>query len=303
MISKTQSITIATFYRFVPLAGLAELRERLMWVGNDLELRGTVLLASEGINGTVAGNNEAVDALFAFFDTYPALRDLTAKRSSHTDHAFEKWKVRIRPEIVTMGVDGVRPDQRTGTHVGVETWNELLADPDVVVIDTRNRYEISLGTFEGATDPETGSFREFPEYVAENLDPATNKRVAMFCTGGVRCEKASAFMLEQGFEEVYQLDGGILKYLEDVEPGQSRWRGDCFVFDDRVTVDRELQPSAKDICVNCRMPITAAARRSPLFEAEVSCPECAGAMTEERRSGLRERKRQAMLARSREMGR
>ena len=302
MNAQAQPIVIATFYRFVPIAGLPELRERLLWLGREQALRGTVLLAEEGINATVAGSARAMDALFAFLDDYPALRDLTVKRSYHSDHAFEKWKVRIRPEIVTMGVENVRPDRRTGTHVDAETWNALLRDPDVVVIDTRNRYEISLGTFEGATDPETTSFREFPEYVSRELDPGVNRKVAMFCTGGVRCEKASAYMLEQGFDEVYQLDGGILKYLEEVDPEQTLWRGDCFVFDDRVTVDQQLAPSAAEVCTNCRMPITEQARRSPEYEAEVSCPECAGSMSDERRAGLRERKRQMRLARSREMG-
>ena len=289
---------VLTFYRFFELNDPAGLRDELAPLGERLDLKGTILLAAEGINGTVVGRPEALATLAHLLQQ--RCGELPFKRSSlDEDNAgFYRFKVRVKPEIVSFGVEGV--DARdTGEHVGVAQWHELQDDPDVVVIDTRNTYEIAIGTFPGAVSPETTNFREFPAWVTKHLDPARQPRVAMFCTGGIRCEKASAYLKKEGFDQVYQLDGGILRYLEHAEPDENRWQGECFVFDQRVSVNAELGQGAYQQCFACRHPLSEADAASPDYEQGVSCPHCIDASDATRTDNLRERQRQVALAEAR----
>ena len=253
------SILVAAFYRFATLEQLPERRDALLQLCRSHAVLGTILLAPEGINGTVAGTPEAIEALLAHLRADPALTGLEDKRS-WTEHApFERLKVRLKREIVTLGVPGLEPARATGIEVQPSDWNRLIEDPDVLVIDTRNRYEVGIGTFKNAIDPATDSFRQFPDYVRRELDPARHKRIAMFCTGGIRCEKASAYLLAEGFENVYQLKGGVLKYLETVPTEDSLWQGECFVFDERVAVDHDLRRGSHRMCRDCGAPVPAPA--------------------------------------------
>lgn len=272
-------VCVATFYRFVPLEDLEGLREGIEAQAAALGLRGTVLIAAEGINGTLTGPRRGLDALLIALRAEAPFAGLRARYSSAEpgNPVFDRLKVRIKAEIVALGQPGVDPSRRTGEHVDAERWHALLDDPEVLVIDTRNRYEIDVGSFPGAVDPGTDSFREFPEFVDRALDPARHRRVAMFCTGGIRCEKASAYLLERGFEMVYQLGGGILNYLETVPADRNRWQGECFVFDQRVTVTPALTEGAYRQCHACRHPLTAADLASPDFLPGRSCPYCADA--------------------------
>ncbi len=290
--------SVVTFYKFVDLAELDVLCRELETRAEQSGIVGTILLASEGINGTLSGERSALEELVCWLHEQPAFTDLLVKYSAADaeNPVFHRLKIRIKPEIVNMGQPDLPVAHRTGTHVGPEAWHQLLADPDVVVIDTRNDYEIDIGTFPGAVNPHTRSFREFPEYVAGNLDPQRNKRVAMFCTGGVRCEKASSYMLEQGFEEVFQLDGGILNYLENVTVEDNHWQGECFVFDQRVSVDAALQQGSFTQCFACRRALTEADTQSPDYRDGVSCPHCISETDEQRRAGFAERARQEALA-------
>lgn len=288
---------VMTFYRFAPLTDLDTLRSRIEAETSALGLKGTILLAEEGINGTVSGTKAACAALADHLRGYDGLADMPFKYSGAEaeNPVFYRLKVKVKAEIVALGEPDVRPAERTGTHVDAETWNNLLDDPDLLVIDTRNHYEIDIGTFPGARDPGTRSFKQFPDYVAD-LDPAEHSRVAMFCTGGIRCEKASAFMLSRGFETVYQLDGGILKYLETVEPAENRWRGECFVFDQRVSVDSDLEEGRFEQCFACRHPLEGADLESDDYQQGVSCPFCIDGLDPERRQSFEERQRQVKLA-------
>ena len=233
-------IVVAALYKFVHLPDFAERREPILDYCVTQGIKGTILLAEEGINGTIAGSRAAIDAVLTFLRSDPRLTDLEHKESIADTHPFERMKVKLKQEIVPLGVPEIDPNQKVGTYVTPEEWNEIISDPDVVVIDTRNDYEVQIGTFKGAINPQTKAFREFPDYVRQHLDPSKHKKVAMFCTGGIRCEKASSFMLEEGFEEVYHLKGGILKYLEEVPTQKSLWEGECFVFDQRVAVRHGL---------------------------------------------------------------
>ncbi len=292
---------VCTFYRFVTLSDLAAIQARLLALGDSLGLRGTILIATEGVNSTMSGDRDALERFLMGVREVPGLEDLTAKfsRAEEGNDVFHRLKVRIKTEIVTLGVPGVRPERHTGEHVDAARWNVLLADPDVVVIDTRNRYECAIGTFPGALQPETDAFREFPQWVESHLDPAKHRRVAMFCTGGIRCEKASAFMLQAGFESVYQLDGGILRYLETVEPTGNQWQGECFVFDQRVSVDETLSEGDYSQCFACRHPLSALDRQRPEFAEGISCPHCAGTFDAGQVAGFVERRRQVLLAEKR----
>lgn len=295
---------VATFYLFTDLDGLPALRERWLTRGAQLGLRGTILLAHEGINGTLCGDAQHLETFLSEVRDLPPLAGLTWKFSSAAadNTVFHRFKIKIKPEIVTFGVPDIRPAERTGEHVDADTWNALLDDPDVVVIDTRNRYETMIGTFPGAVDPDTTNFREFPDYVRAHFDPAKHKKIAMFCTGGIRCEKAAAFMLNEGFETVYQLNGGILQYLEDTaEDGdnRNRWQGECFVFDQRVSVDATLQEGAFEQCFACRRPLSAEDLQSPDYRAGVSCPHCIEERPEAAREGFAERRRQVLIAEAR----
>ena len=289
---------VCTFYRFVRIENPEEVRLQLLAEGELQGLRGTVLLGVEGINSTLCGERESLERFLDAVRRIPGLSDLIAKfsRAASGNQVFHRLKVRVRQEIVTLGVPGVDPSSRTGEHVSAEQWNGLLDDPGVVVIDTRNRYECGIGTFPGALQPETDSFREFPEWVKNRLDPQKHPRIAMFCTGGIRCEKASAYLLEAGFPQVYQLDGGILRYLEAVAPENNRWEGECFVFDQRVSVDPSLGEGEFSQCFACRRPISAAEREHPDYQEGISCPHCVGTFTEEQLAAFAERRRQVVLA-------
>lgn len=294
-----ESIVVAALYHFAALPDFRDKQQPLKERCLELGVRGTLLLAEEGINGTISGTREGIDAILAFIRADERLADLDHKESFSDRHPFRRMKVKLKKEIVTLGVPGVDPNRLVGTYVDPEDWNALISDPDVVVIDTRNDYEVALGTFRNAVDPHTLSFREFPEYVREHFDPARHRKVAMFCTGGIRCEKASSFMLGEGYAEVYHLKGGILKYLEKVKPEESLWEGECFVFDHRVGVTHGLGEGESEMCFGCGHPVRPEERESPYYEEGVSCQYCVASLTEERKSRLRERMHQITLARAR----
>ena len=253
---------ICALYRFVRLENFEALREPLLKVMKDHQVRGTLLLAPEGVNGTIAGSRNGIDQVLAWLTSDPRLHGLDYKESYSAEMPFYRTKVKLKKEIVTMGVEGIDPLKVVGSYVKPADWNALISDPDVVVVDTRNDYEVQIGTFENALNPKTETFREFPGYVNDHLDPNKHKKVAMFCTGGIRCEKSTAYLKEQGFDEVYHLEGGILKYLEEVPEQDSMWRGECFVFDNRVTVDHQLETGQYDQCHACRLPISEQEKQS-----------------------------------------
>lgn len=292
-------IVVAALYRFVTLDDYRSLREPLLDFCIAQQVKGTLLLAGEGINGTIAGTREGIDAVLAYLREDPRLAELEHKESFDQSMPFYRMKVKLKREIVTMGVEGVDPNLVVGTYVKPGDWNELLSDPEVLLIDTRNDYECSIGSFEGAVDPHTTSFRDFPAYVREHLDPGRQKKIAMFCTGGIRCEKASAYMLQEGFEEVYHLQGGILKYLEEVPEAESVWRGECFVFDNRVSVNHQLEKGQYDQCYGCRMPITEADKQAATYLKGVSCPHCYDKLSPEQVERFSERQKQIELAAAR----
>jgi UPF0176 protein len=293
------NIVVCALYKFVDLPDYQAIREPLLAEMSALEIKGTLLLAKEGINGTVSGSREAIDALLAYLANIPSLDDISTKESLSEQHPFHRTKVKLKKEIVTMGVEGIDPRRVVGTYVKPKQWNNIISDPEVTLIDTRNDYEVEVGTFANAINPKTDSFREFPEYVKEHLDPTKHKKVAMFCTGGIRCEKSTAYLKEQGFEEVYHLEGGILKYLEEVQPQESLWQGECFVFDERVTVDHSLKKGSYEQCHACRMPITEQDMQSTAYEPGVSCPHCFDKTSEKARKRYAERERQIQLAKQR----
>lgn len=287
---------VAAVYKFVKLEDCAELRAPLQAQCETLGITGTLLLAAEGINGTIAGTRSGIDQILAYLRSDPRLADLPHKESSAELPPFYRMKVKLKKEIVTMGVPGIDPTDRVGQYVKPEDWNDLISDPDVLLVDTRNDYEVDVGTFKGAVDPRITTFREFPEYVKTHFDPDKQPRVAMFCTGGIRCEKASAYMLQQGFPEVYHLQGGILKYLEHVPAEESLWQGECFVFDQRVAVGQNLAPGHYELCYGCSRPISAAEKDSEKYQAGVSCPNCYDSLTPEKRAAAIERQKQVTLA-------
>lgn len=292
-------IVVAALYKFVSLPDYALLREPLLAQCQSQAVFGTLLLAEEGINGTIAGPRSGVDAVLAYLRKDERLADLSHKESFCEENPFLRMKVKLKKEIVTLGVAGVSPTNAVGQYVKPEDWNALISDPDVVLVDTRNDYEYEIGTFKGALDPNTESFREFPEYVAKNLDPAKHKKVAMFCTGGIRCEKSTSYMLEQGFDEVYHLQGGILKYLEEIPAEESLWEGECFVFDERVAVKHNLEVGQYDQCHACRHPITEQDKQSEHYVLGVSCPKCFDKMSDAQRQRFAERQKQIDLAKAR----
>lgn len=293
----------AAFYQFVALADYAERRAPLLVFCEQHHIKGTILLAREGINSTIAGAPDDVRAVLAYLRADPLLAKLQHKESWAETAPFRRMKVHLKREIVTLGVPGVDPTQLVGTYVQPEDWNALICDPDVVVVDTRNDYEVALGTFQGAIDPHIRTFGELPAWVerAEALQAQGGKKpkVAMFCTGGIRCEKSTALLRAKGFDEVYHLDGGILKYLETIPPEQSLWAGTCFVFDERVSVDHGVVPGTHKLCRGCRMPLEEGALESPLYEAGVSCPRCHASTSETQKARARERQRQWELAKVR----
>ena len=287
---------VAALYKFAKLPDCHILRTQVLEFCEAHALKGTLLLAEEGINGTVAGSRASIDALLAFLRADARLATLEHKESVTDEMPFYRMKVRLKKEIVTLGVPGIDPNETVGHYVAPENWNALISDPEVLVVDTRNDYEFDIGTFRGAVDPKTATFRDFPSYVKQNLDPAKHKKVAMFCTGGIRCEKATAFMLAQGFAEVYHLQGGILKYLEKIPAEQSLWEGECFVFDQRVAVGHGLSVGEHHQCRSCRYPIAPEDKASPKYQEGVSCPRCFDTLSEEKRARAMERQRQVEIA-------
>lgn len=292
-------ITVCAMYKFVRLADYTRIRPRLLEVMESNLVKGTLLLAEEGINGTIAGSQKGIDKVLAFLQSDDRLSDITYKNSYVDENPFPRTKVKLKKEIVTMGVEGIDPNLTVGTYVKPQDWNELISDPEVLLVDTRNDYEVEIGTFKNAVNPDTETFREFPDYVAQNLDKTKHKKVAMFCTGGIRCEKSTAYLKEQGFEEVYHLEGGILKYLEEVPKEETMWEGECFVFDGRVAVNHDLEQGSYDQCFACRYPITEEDKQSEHYVKGVSCPRCIDKYTDEQRSRFAERERQVALAKER----
>lgn len=292
-------IVVAALYKFVTLNDFEVLREPLLDTLKAHNLKGTLLLAQEGINGTVAGSRVGIDALLEWLKADPRFAGIEHKESYCDEPPFYRTKVKLKKEIVTLGIPAADPNRQVGHYVEPRDWNALIADPEVLVIDTRNDYEVAIGSFEGAINPGTRSFREFPGHVQAHYDPTRHKKVAMFCTGGIRCEKASSYMLGEGFDEVYHLKGGILSYLEQVPEERSLWRGDCFVFDNRVTVRHDLSEGDFDQCHACRRPISVEDRESPHYAPGVSCPHCWDSLSEKTRAGARERQKQIELARAR----
>jgi len=272
---KTDPQVVATFYKFVHLSDYIEKRENLLMYCQEQGIKGTILLAEEGINATISGPRQAIDALLFFLRSDSRLADLEHKESYADTPPFQRMKVRLKKEIVTLGLPGIDAERKVGSYVQPKDWNTLITDPDVLVIDTRNQLEVKIGSFKRAENPHTESFREFPEYVRTHLDPNQHKKVALFCTGGIRCEKASSFLLEQGFHEVYHLQGGILKYLEEVPLEESLWQGECFVFDQRVAIDHSLAVGSYTACQACGHPISAEDKASACYQENVCCPHCA----------------------------
>jgi len=291
--------TIAALYHFTPFDDPDALRAPLRALCETGEVKGTLLLAKEGINGTIAGPRAGIDAVLAHIRTLPGCAGLVWKESTAAHPPFGKLKVRLKREIVTMGQPDVDPRGAVGTYVAPQDWNALISAPDVAVIDTRNDYEVAIGTFEGAVDPETASFRDFPAWWEANRARFGNKRIAMFCTGGIRCEKSTAYLKAQGVDEVYHLQGGILKYLEDVPETDSLWRGGCFVFDERVAVEHGLRETGHVLCRACRRPLEPQDLERPEYEAGVQCHQCVGEYSEADRARFRERQKQIKLARAR----
>ncbi len=291
--------TVAALYHFTPFEDPAALKGPLAAVCAANGVMGTLLLAREGINGTIAGSREGIDAALAHIRALPGCADLEWKESTASVPPFNRMKVRLKREIVTMGQPDVDPRAAVGRYVDPADWNALIAAPDVAVIDTRNDYEVAIGTFEGAIDPETKSFGEFPAWWDKNKDRFHNKRIAMFCTGGIRCEKSTNFLIGQGIEEVYHLKGGILKYLEEVPEEESSWDGDCFVFDARVSVGHGLKEGPHLLCFACRRPLLPVDTERAEYEEGVSCHQCAGETTEADKDRFRERQKQIALAKAR----
>ncbi|MEM8790325.1 MAG: rhodanese-related sulfurtransferase [Pseudomonadota bacterium] len=292
------SYVVAAFYHFTPLEPEAY-RMALAQLGCASGVRGTILLAPEGVNGTIAGTRAGIDAVMAALRALPGCADLDCKESRAAEIPFRRLKVRLKKEIVTLGIDGVDPNNAVGTYVDPKDWNAVVDDPDTVVIDTRNDYETQIGSFVGALDPETASFRDFPAWWQANRDRFQGKRIAMFCTGGIRCEKASSYLLGEGVPEVRHLKGGILKYLEQVPAGQSRWEGECFVFDGRVAVGHGLAEGEHTLCHACGRPVSPDDRRHRDYREGISCAACMDEYTDQDRARFAERQKQTRLARQR----
>ncbi|HUG58326.1 MAG TPA: rhodanese-related sulfurtransferase [Candidimonas sp.] len=295
---------IAALYKFVHLPDFEALQAPLLACCEANEVKGTLLLAEEGINGTIAGPSGGIAAVLDYLRSDPRMATLVHKESWSEKMPFYRMKVKLKREIVTMGVPTVQAETMAGTYVKPEDWNALIDDPDVVVVDTRNDYEVSIGTFNRAVNPQTASFTEFPQWVKEQSAEGgllhNKPRLAMFCTGGIRCEKSTAYMRTLGFDEVYHLEGGILKYLETVPKEESRWDGECFVFDERVSVKHGLEPGQYEFCRACRLPLSAEDKASEHFQEGVSCPHCHDKHTDEQKQRFAERQRQVELAKQRE---
>lgn len=290
---------VCALYHFVILEDFESLRVPLLRVMDDNGVKGTLLLAKEGINGTIAGTRQGIDNVLAWIRKDPRLAKVDSKESYDEEIPFYRTRVKLKKEIVTMGIDTIDPNHIVGTYVKPEDWNALISDPDVLLVDTRNEYEVCIGTFKNAVNPKTEVFRQFPKYVEQNLNPKKHKKVAMFCTGGIRCEKSTAYLKTQGFDEVFHLEGGVLKYLEQVSEEESLWEGECFVFDNRVSVNHQLEKGSYDQCHACRMPITEDDKLHPDFLHGVSCHHCHDQTNEVQKQRYIERQKQIELARQR----
>ncbi|MBE0471348.1 MAG: rhodanese-related sulfurtransferase [Methyloprofundus sp.] len=292
-------IIVSALYKFATLEDFTELRKPLLQLMQDHQVKGTLLLAKEGVNGTIAGDRTGIDAVLNWLRSDSRLAGIESKESYESEMPFYRTKVKLKKEIVTMGVENIDPKKIVGTYVKPQDWNALISDPEVILIDTRNDYEVQIGGFKNAINPVTETFREFPQYVKENLDPNKHKKVAMYCTGGIRCEKSTAYLKEQGFENVYHLQGGVLKYLAEVPVEQSLWEGECFVFDNRVAVNHSLEKGQYDQCYACRYPITEQDKQSEHYQKGVSCPHCYNQANEQQRQRFQEREKQVQLAKQR----
>ncbi len=291
---------VAAFYRFLDLDDPVGFRDELAARCGESGLLGTVLVADEGFNGTLAGEDSAILRVFSWIETTLGLSEPLEPRWSESEEApFRRMRVKIKNEIVTLGRPGIRPHEKTGTYVSPEDWNALIDRDDVLLIDTRNHYEVEVGSFPNAVDPGTDSFREFTDFAERLAEESTDRPLAMFCTGGIRCEKATALMMDLGFDEVYHLRGGVLEYLKQVPDNDNRWDGECFVFDTRVAVDRDLAEGGYVQCHACRRPLSAEDLESPDYEEGVSCPRCVGSTDAGRRARLEERRKQVALAEAR----
>ena len=290
-------------YHFVSLPHYKKLREPLLNFCVSQSIKGTLLLADEGINGTLAGSEKSVLELLHYLKNDPifggSFKNIAHKESWSDKHPFYRMKVKLKKEIVTLGVPGVSPTKVVGKYIKPKDWNSIISDPEVVLIDTRNDYECAIGTFKNAINPKTTTFREFPEYVKTHFDPKKHKKVAMFCTGGIRCEKASSYMMSKGFDEVYHLEGGILKYLEEIRPEESLWEGECFVFDQRVAIKHGLEVGNYDQCYACRYPLSQKDMKSEKYIPGISCHHCFSLHTPEKLEALTERQKQLILAKQR----
>lgn len=290
---------IATFYKFADLSDYRDLREPLRAFCREEGVRGSILLAAEGVNGTIAGPRQAVDNVLSYLRAHQKLAGMTHKESFADFVPFRRMKVRFKREIVNLGLPEINPNDQVGVYVDAAQWNDLIADPDVLLIDTRNDYEYTAGTFQGAINPHTRAFNQFPDFVAQNLDPQKHKKIAMFCTGGIRCEKATAYLLAQGFAEVYHLKDGILKYLETMPEEESCWEGECFVYDERVTVTHGVKPGQLVYCPTCQTILTEEDRKSPHYRAGICCPYCYEQLTPDRLARFEERQKQLALTQER----
>ncbi|MEX0962741.1 MAG: rhodanese-related sulfurtransferase [Pseudohongiellaceae bacterium] len=299
MNTTANGVVVAALYRFAKFPDYESFRAPLLELMLVNEVRGTLLLAAEGINGTIAGSRAGIDAVLAWLATDDRFESIQAKESFVDENPFYRSKVKLKKEIVTMGVQDIDPTHIVGTYVEPKDWNALIADPEVLVLDTRNKYEVEIGSFENAVNPETDSFREFPAFVAKNLDPNVHKKVAMFCTGGIRCEKSTAYLKQHGFGDVFHLKGGILKYLEEQAENETLWRGECFVFDNRVTVNHKLEKGEYDQCHACRRPITDQDKQSEHYQKGVSCHYCYDKHSKDQVKRYAERERQMQLAKQR----
>lgn len=297
--ASSSPVCVAALYRFAPIAEREAVQAHLTALCGD-EVRGTLLVAHEGLNGTIAGPEAAIARVVDGIRAMPGFDRLELKYSTASAMPFLRMKVRLKAEIVTMGISDIDPVEGVGTYVAPQDWNALISDPNTILIDTRNDYEYEIGTFEGAIDPRTKTFREFPDWFRSQrdqlMDPANPPKVAMFCTGGIRCEKATAFLKAEGVDEVFHLEGGILKYLETIPEAESLWKGDCFVFDERVAVGHGLKEGDYSLCRACRMPLDAEARQSPKFIEGIACPHCHDSRSDEQRAAYAERQHQMALA-------
>ena len=290
---------VAALYKFTALPDYKDLQKTLLALGKKEGLKGSLLLALEGINGTVSGSRHAIDRLRNFFNADLRFNGIEYKESFSLIQPFYRYKVRLKKEIVTLGVPSVDPTIQVGEYVSPEDWNTLMSDPDLILIDTRNDYEVRVGTFKGAINPKTKSFREFPEFIRDNFKNKSQKKIALFCTGGIRCEKASSLMLQEGFEKVYHLKGGILKYIEHVPKDESLWEGECFVFDHRVAMKHGLDRGEYVLCYGCRSPLSPTDLKSSQYEEGVSCPYCQKSSSEEQKERARTRHAQVQRAKMR----